>query len=283
MILKLLSFNYYSNIYYLLFHVKTIKPKQLIKGDTVGIVSPSWGGPYEFPHIYESGIIALKKMGLKIKEFSNTRQEAAFLYNNPELRAIDINNAFLDTEVKAIFSSIGGDDSIRILPYLDIDIIKSNPKIFIGYSDTTTINTYLNQLGLITFNGPSVMAGFSQWNNHEKLFQQFIEDFMFGNIEHNEYQEFQMYTDGYPNWSDKKNTGKNKPHNKNDGWRWLQGKLKAEGQLFGGCIEVLEFMKGTDFWPIKDFWNNKILFLETSECKPTIEQVKWMLRNYGIQ
>jgi len=42
-------------------------------------------------------------------------------------------------------------------------------------------------------------------------------------------------------------------------------------------------MKGTDFWPQKDFWNDKILFLETSECKPSIDQIKWMLRNYGIQ
>ena len=70
---------------------------------------------------------------------------------------------------------------------------------------------------------------------------------------------------------------------KNKGWDILQGSSKIQGELFGGCIEVLEFMKGTKFWPNDDFWNGKILFLETSEDKPTPEQVKWMLRNYGMQ
>lgn len=56
-----------------------------------------------------------------------------------------------------------------------------------------------------------------------------------------------------------------------------------QGQLFGGCIEVLELMKGTDFWPDKNFWNGKILFFETSEEKPSVDRVRYMLRNYGIQ
>jgi len=53
--------------------------------------------------------------------------------------------------------------------------------------------------------------------------------------------------------------------------------------LYGGSFEVMEFMKGTKYWPKKEFWNNKILFLETSEDKPSPSNVKWMLRNYGIQ
>ena len=79
-------------------------------------------------------------------------------------------------------------------------------------------------------------------------------------------------------------SGKTNPFKKNeDGWRWLQGNAVVQGELFGGCIEVFEFMKETEFWPQPDFWNGKILFLETSEDKPTPTQVKWMLRNYGIQ
>jgi len=57
----------------------------------------------------------------------------------------------------------------------------------------------------------------------------------------------------------------------------------VEGLLFGGCIEVLEFLKGTTYWPEEEFWNDKILFLETSEEKPSPRQVGYMLRNYGIQ
>jgi muramoyltetrapeptide carboxypeptidase LdcA involved in peptidoglycan recycling len=248
--------------------MKFIKPEKLKKGDTIGIVSASWGGPSVFPHIYESGLLALKKLGLKIKEFPSARKNADFIYNNPEFRAKDINDAFADSEVKAIIASIGGDDSVRILPYLDTKKILENPKILIGYSDTSTLTTYLNKLGLVTFNGPSIMAGFSQWDSLEGDFQKYISDFLFGEIEQKNYPTFDFYANGYPDWSKKDNVGKIKETFKNDGYHWLQGNLVTSGFLYGGCIEVLEFMKGTDFWPQKDFWNGKILFLETSEEKP---------------
>ena len=57
----------------------------------------------------------------------------------------------------------------------------------------------------------------------------------------------------------------------------------ATGELYGGCIEVLESLNGTEFWPERDFWNRKILFLETSEEKPSVQRVQRMLRNYGMQ
>jgi len=260
-----------------------IKSKKLQKGDTIAIVSPSGGGPSLFPHIYESGIETLKNLGFKIKEFPSARKEADFLYKNPEFRAKDINDAFADIEVKAIITSIGGDDSVRLLPFLAIDTIKNNPKIILGFSDTTTLNSYINQMGLVTLNGPSIMAGFSQWSSLEKSFQEHVQTILFENPESYEYKPYESYNNGYLDWSDKSNVGKIKPNVKNSGWNWLQGNSKVQGELFGGCIVVLEFMKSTKFWPNENFWNNKILFLETSEDKPTPEHVKWILRNYGMQ
>lgn len=260
-----------------------IKPKKLQKGDTVAAVSPSWGGPSVFPHIYESGIKVLENLGLKIKEYPSAKKDADYLYNNPEFRAKDINDAFADSEVKAIFVSIGGDDSVRILPHLNAEIIRKNPKIIIGYSDTTTLLTYFNQLGLVTLHGPAIMAGFSQWDSLGQKFQEHIRTILFENPENHNYKPFNSYCEGYLDWSDKSNVGKVKPMSTNSGWNVLQGNSKIQGQLFGGCVEVLEFVKGTKFWPNDDFWNGKILFLETSEDKPTPDQVKWMLRNYGMQ
>lgn len=260
-----------------------IKSKKLQKGDIIAVVSPSWGGPSIFPHVYESGIKVLESLGLKIKEFPSARKDADFLDKNPEFRAKDINNAFADEEVRAIFVSIGGDDSVRILPFLDSENIQKNPKIIIGYSDTTTLLTYFNQLGLITLHGPVIMAGFSQWNSLGDKFQEHIKTILFENPETYDYKPYELYHEGYLDWSDKSNIGKVKATSKNSGWSWLQGKSVAQGELFGGCIEVLEFMKSTKFWPSDDFWNGKILFLETSEDSPSPEQVKRMLRNYGIQ
>ncbi|MFA6461916.1 MAG: S66 peptidase family protein [Candidatus Woesearchaeota archaeon] len=260
-----------------------IKPKKLHKGDTVAIVSPSWGGPSVFPHIYESGIETLKRLGFKIKEFPSARKDADYLYLHPEFRAKSINQAFADKTVKAIFATIGGDDSIRILPFLDLKMIKKNPKLIMGYSDTTTLTSYLNQLGLVTFNGPSIMAGFSQWNSLEESFHRHIKTILFENPKSYEYKPYKYYCHGYLGWNNKKNVGKTKPKIKNPGWNWLQGKSIVKGELFGGCIEVLEFMKGTKFWPKETFWQGRILFLELSNDKPTPEQVKWMIRNYGTQ
>src|SRR6185436_1671657 len=100
-----------------------IKPHKLTPGDTVAIISPSWGGPSVFPHIYENGLKILREeFCLVIKEYPTARSEADFLYHHPEVRAEDINQAFADPEVKAIIASIGGDDSVRILPYLDTEL-----------------------------------------------------------------------------------------------------------------------------------------------------------------
>lgn len=263
--------------------MKKIKPNKLKKGDTIAIISPSWGGPSVFSHVYESGIEVLKSFGLEIKEYPSARKDANFLYNNPKFRANDINDAFSDPEVKAIIASIGGDDSVRILPFLNLDLIKNNPKIIMGYSDTTTINSYLNLAGLITLNGPCVMAGFSQWNSLPVDFQNHIKEILFENPENYQYKPFDIYSNGYQDWNDISNVGKINDPIKNSGWNWIQGEGIIQGELFGGCIEVFEMMKNTKFWPADDFWNGKILFLETSEDKPTPNMVKCFLRNYGMQ
>lgn len=260
-----------------------IKPKKLQIGDTVAIVSPSWGGPSIFPHIYENGLKILEKWGLQIKEYSTARMSAGFLRENPQVRAKDINDAFADPDIKAIFASIGGDDSVRILAYLDKDIIYRNPKIFIGLSDATTIHTFCNQLGLVTFYGPSIMAGFSQMDSLGQNFEQHVKEMLLNSKSNHEYAPYDSYSDGYPDWNDIDNTGKINEPKKNNGWRWLQGSKIAQGELFGGCMEVLEMMKATDFWPPCEFWNGKILLLETSEAKPSLHQVDHVLRNYGMQ
>jgi len=258
------------------------KPAKLNQGDTVAIVSPSWGGPSVFPHIYENGLKVLQEWGLKIKEFPTARMDAAFTRANPQVRAKDINDAFADPEVKAVFASIGGDDSVRILPFLDKKIIAENPKILMGYSDTSTLHVFSNLQGLITFYGPSIMAGFSQMDSLPESFKSHVREILFEPKESYEYQSYGKYCGGYPDWANKENLGKVNPMKSDDGWHWLQGNGQVQGELFGGCIEVLEMMKATDFWPSQDFWKDKIFFLETSEEKPSIHYIDHVLRNYGM-
>ncbi len=260
-----------------------IKPNRLNAGDTIAVISPSWGGPSVFPHIFDNGIKFLKeKFGLKIKEFPTARMDAKELDENPKIRAEDINSAFADKEIKAIITSIGGDDSIRILKYLDKKVIKANPKIFMGYSDTTSLNTFLNQLGAVTFNGPAIMCGFSQMNNFPE-YEKHVKEILFNPSQEYIYEPYSNWAMKYPDWSNKENTGKVDVKMKNEGWHWVQGSSIVRGQLYGGCIDVLEMIRGTEYWPELNFWKDKVLFIETSEDKPSPNFVKYALRNYGVQ
>lgn len=226
---------------------------------------------------------SIRRYRIKSKRISYSRADADFLSKNPKVRAKDINDAFADKEVKAIITTIGGDDSIRILPYLNAKIIQRNPKILLGYSDTTTLLAYCNSLGLVTYHGPSIMAGFSKMRRSPPEFKDHVKNILFRTKKY-EYKPYSQWYEGYPSWTDKDNVGKTNPLKENkEGWNFLQGKKVVQGEFFGGCLEVLEFMKGTNFWPKSSFWKGKILFFETSEDKPTPDQVKYILRNYGMQ
>src|SRR5687768_17901433 len=102
-----------------------IKPKKLQAGDTVAAISLSWGGPGTIPHRYEAGKQQLQEeFGLNVIETTHALRDDIWLHNNPTARAEDLMSAFADPSIKAIISTIGGDDSIRILPYLDLAVIR---------------------------------------------------------------------------------------------------------------------------------------------------------------
>jgi len=264
--------------------MKFTKPKKLTKGDTVAVISPSWGGPGRFPAVFDLGLENLKTyFNLKIKEFVFTRAKPEAVYNNPKKRAADLNRAFADKSVKAIITSIGGNDGIRVLPFLDKKIIKQNPKIFMGYSDTAVFTSFINQLGIVTFNGPSVMAGFAQMHNFPKSFRDHVTSLLFEKFHRYQYKSYPAYSNGYLQWAVNENLGKLQPKKQNkDGWHWLQGRGVTRGRLFGGCIEVIDWLRGTDYWPSPSFLQGTILFFETSEEKPPVSIVKYFLRSYGM-
>lgn len=122
-----------------------IKPCMLKKGDKIAIVSLSWGGlgDEKLIHKYYIAKQRLERdFGLEVVAMPNALKGSQFIYDHPELRAQDLMDAFSDKSVKGIFCAIGGDDTIRLLPYIDYDIIRNNPKVFLGYSDTT-INHFM--------------------------------------------------------------------------------------------------------------------------------------------
>jgi len=115
--------------------MKLIKPKKLSRGSKIAAVTLSWGGPGDLPHRYEIGKKQFEEVfDVEVVETKHALKSAEWIYKNPQARADDLMRAFSDPSIEGIISTIGGDDSVRILPYLDLKLISSNPKVFMGFS-----------------------------------------------------------------------------------------------------------------------------------------------------
>jgi muramoyltetrapeptide carboxypeptidase LdcA involved in peptidoglycan recycling len=118
---------------------------KLYPGDQVAVISPSAGLPGKFPWVQDLGLDRLQRIfGLKPKEFPTTRLMGSTLQD----RARDIMAAFADPENKAVLSSIGGSDQIKLIKYLEPQVFRDNAKPFFGYSDNTHLHTFLWRLGI---------------------------------------------------------------------------------------------------------------------------------------
>ncbi|WP_313234993.1 S66 family peptidase [Sporosarcina ureae] len=262
-----------------------IKPMKLQRGDRVATVSPSWGGAGE-PEIrwrYEQGIKRLEDIfGLTVVPMPNSLKGAAFLYENPKARAEDLMTAFKDPNIKGIIANIGGEDSIRLLPYIDFSVIHENPKIFMGYSDVTVSHLFCHKAGLSSFYGPAILTDFAENMEMDSYTVEMVNRTLFSTEIIGEIQPAEKWTSERLEWI-AQNKDKRRTMNQNTGYELLQGSGTVQGRLIGGCIEVLEFAKGTAIWPEDEYWNNSILFFETSEEKPEPSLIRYWLRNYAAQ
>lgn len=236
-----------------------------------------------FPHRYEAGRKQLQEeFGLRVVEMPHTMKDENWLHRYPQARADDLMDAFSDRSIKAIISAIGGDDSIRLLPFLDLDIIRSNPKILMGYSDTTITHLVCYKAGLVSFYGPAIMAGFAE---NGGLFSYMVSSVRSTLFSAQPVGEIRPNPDGWTaellDWADPVTQTRKRSLNRSTGWCFLQGTGIHRGHLIGGCFEVLDWLRGTDFWPEADVWQDAILFLETSEDAPSPQAVKSGLRTYA--
>ena len=221
----------------------------------------------------------LRSWGLEVREYPSTRATPAVLAADAAMRARDLNAAFADPSIRAVFASIGGDDSIRLLPLLDRDAIRADPKIVMGYSDTTTLLAAVRRLGVVAMHGPAVMAGLSQLGAWPDPVGEHVRAMLFEPADAYRYPAFGFVTEGYPDWRDPSAVGQANEPRPDDGWRVLQGSGVVEGELWGGCIEVIDWLRGTWTWPAPGSLAGALLCLEPSEEKPGPDAVARMLRS----
>ncbi|HYR46822.1 MAG TPA: LD-carboxypeptidase [Thermoanaerobaculia bacterium] len=131
-----------------------VRPRRLRPGATIGI--PAVSGPVDGEKI-DRGIAILGARGYRVREASNLRSRAGFLAGSDEERAAGYRELIRDPEVEAVCFARGGYGSSRILPHLDAEEVRANPKIHLGGSDLTVLFAYLGKrAGLVTFYGPMV-------------------------------------------------------------------------------------------------------------------------------
>lgn len=216
---------------------KNLLPKRLQPGDRVGLISPSaaTGDIMEFTFARE----ALEALGLQVQEGKYLTGRRGHLAGTDAERAADLNEMFGNEAIKAIVCIRGGSGAARILPLIDYQVIKNNPKPILGYSDITALHNAIHaQTGLVTFHGPNGSGSWSPFNA----------------------DQFRTVFFGEPN----KITYRNEKEDTDD-LVIKENRIrtiypgKASGGLVGGNLTVLTALAGSPYLP--DF-KDKILFLE---------------------
>ena len=212
-----------------------IKPKKLKKGDKVAIVSLSSGlaGEEMFRHRYELGKKRLEQLGFNVVTMKNALKGIEYLYNHPEKRAEDFMEAILDKDIKGIICNIGGDDTIRLLPYIDFEAIANNPKVFMGYSDTTINHYMMQKAGVVSYYGPAVMTDFAENNNMHTYTLKYINEVLLENRENIVIKSSDKWTSEYLDWAIEENNNISRKMNEEKrGYEVLQGKRNIYWRTF---------------------------------------------------
>jgi muramoyltetrapeptide carboxypeptidase len=216
-----------------------IKPRRLAAGDTVALVSPANAtfNTVELDIARES----LEALDFKVRQGEHMLERYGYFAGQDKARAEDINRAFADRSVACVHAIRGGWGSARLLPYLDFDVIRRNPKVLIGYSDITALLLAIHaKTGLVTFHGP---IGLGRWDSYSLDY----------------YKRVLLNAEQV--------TFTNKQGISSDRNALTQVEFrtrtitpgKARGRLLGGNLTVLTTILGSPYLPD---WDNAILFCE---------------------
>ncbi len=210
-----------------------IKPPALQPGDTVGIVAPASNVDRE---LLEAGCAALRKLGYKPFYFDSIFERDLYFAGSATRRARELEEMFLRDEVRAIVCARGGYGANYLLDILDLEKVKAQPKIFVGYSDLTTLLTYFTDAtGLITFHGPMVAKDFAHADGLDR-------------------NSWERALNGSSEWALELDS---------DVKSLVVG--SGEGILYGGCLSILVASLGT---PYEIHTSGTILFIEDIAAKP---------------
>ena len=205
-----------------------VRPAAIQPGDTVGIIAPSSGFRRDE---FEAGCAHLLRLGYNPFYLSSIFDRDLYFGGPVERRVRELHEMFSRSEVKAILCARGGYGCNYLLPHLDLELIRANPKIFVGCSDVTSLLTYIcDATGIVTFHGPMVAGDFARSGGVDE-----------GN--------WRAAITSRESWKREFDTSELQV--------WRAG--NAKGILYGGCLSLLVASLGT---PYEIHTEGTLLFLE---------------------
>ena len=255
-----------------------VHPRKARPGDRIAVVSPSFAAAGAFPEIHEQAMRRFTEVtGLIPVEFPTTRTVGA----TPQARAADINAAFADPDIRGILTVVGGEDQITIIPYLDGDLARADPKPFLGTSDNTNLHHWLWGLGIASFYGGSSQVHLGPGPAVDDIHARSLRAALLTG-ETLEITDPGESEDIGLDWADPRALDRFGEREPTEPWNWYGPRRAVTGAAWGGCLEVIEWILTAGRFPFPpDVLHGAVLIIETSEELLPARNVGWIVRALG--
>ncbi|HEV7206500.1 MAG TPA: S66 peptidase family protein [Jatrophihabitans sp.] len=254
-----------------------VQPPVLAAGDRVAVVSPSFAVPAVAPAKHEQAMGRIRdELGLEPVEYPTTRQ----LDSTPADRARDLHAAFADPTIRAVLSTLGGEDQLTVLPHLDPAVFRADPKPFLGYSDNTNLLNWMWFHGLAGFHGGSTQVHLGRGGGTHPASMASLRAALFGgDLAITEVDTFNEDEMDWDNPAALTSVAFTLP---SEGFVWHRPERVVTAPTWGGNVEILQWTLGVSrFVHPPEVYAGCVLLLETSEELPSADEVFRILRVMG--
>jgi muramoyltetrapeptide carboxypeptidase LdcA involved in peptidoglycan recycling len=258
--------------------VDLLHPRKASPGDKVAVLSPAFAAPAVGAAVHEQALRRLTEVtGLIPVEYPTTRRLDASAVD----RAADVNAAFADPQIRAVLATIGGNDQITVIPHLDAEAVRADPKPFLGYSDNTNILSWLWTNGVAGFYGGSTQVQLGPGPGLDPCHQAALRAALLTG------ERLQITDPGESEdlgkeWQDPAALTEYGQREATEPWAWAGPPRTVAGPTWGGCIEVLQSILTAGRFPADPgVLEGGVLLLEASERLTPAREFGWILRSLG--
>lgn len=258
--------------------MQLVSPRKAAPGDRVAVLSPSFAAPGFAPAVHEQAMKRLQDLtGLVPVEYPTTRKLGA----TPEERAADLNAAFADPGIRAVLATVGGEDQITVVPHLDADLVRADPKPFLGYSDNTNLLSWLWTNGVAGFYGGSTQVQLGPGPAIDEIHRAALRAALLTG-ERLEITDPGESEDIGKDWNDPAALTDYGDREPTEPWTWAGPARPVTGRTWGGCIEIVQWVLTAGRFPAEpDVLAGGVLLLESSEELIPAREFGWIVRSLG--